>query len=247
MQTLWVNITCCFCIIFSAFFGMRGFAKTSTPTPLQGALIKAGDEMLENLEVSYVYGGSKVGSIQQCELCNTCLEEARPSPKERFAKCPACGGCSLDCSHFTQLVYARVGLDYPYLTTSQMSELPGRILDQKYNLLVVGTDVKKAEPGDLLVYPGHVVMLESATRQGFGNVIHATGGKDIKVPGQGIQRERQAQLTHFRGELKRILRHRKLEGERVAMNPSSNRRDESLEKNAVPNLRRLRPVEKKNP
>lgn len=249
MQASVLRITICFYLIFTGSLPAFGLADAVNLTPRQANLLRAGDEMLENLEISYVYGGSKVGSLEQCEQCNACLEKFRPSPKERFTKCTSCNGCSLDCSHFTQLVYARVGLDYPYLTTSQMSELSPRVLEQKYKLLVVGTDIKNAEPGDLLVYPGHVVMLESSARQGFGDIIHATGGKDIREPGQGIQRERRAQLLHFRGDLRRILRHRKLEGERVASYRETTKKEvPHVEiKPGLPALGRLRPVEKKNP
>ncbi|MND02254.1 hypothetical protein D3C83_215650 [compost metagenome] len=37
--------------------------------------------------------------------------------------------------------------------------------------------------------------------------MHATGGKDIRRPGEGIQRERFINLATFRGPLRRILRH----------------------------------------
>lgn len=236
-------ITICFSSFLSLFLAVAGFAETRPQTLLQSQLIQAGDEMLENLEVSYVYGGSKVGSLAQCNTCNQCLESLKPSPKERLVKCKSCSGCSLDCSHFTQLVYARVGLNYPYLTTSQMMSLPAAVLEKTYQLTVVGTDIQNAQPGDLLVYPGHVVMLESRIKGGFGDVIHATGGKDIKEPGQGIQRERQAQLGQFRGSLQRILRHRRLEYERVAVL----RPGVGGELQSRPVLRKMRPVEKKNP
>lgn len=236
-------ITSCILGAFTAFLSEMTFAATKPLSSLQKGLVQAGDEMLENLEVSYVYGGSKVGSVAQCETCNACLEEKKPSPKERFIKCSSCSGCSLDCSHFTQLVYARAGLDYPYLTTSQMINLEPATLEKKYNLYVVGSDVRRAEPGDLLVYPGHVVMLEASLPKGFGDVIHATGGKDIREPGQGIQRERHAFLSQFRGDLRRILRHRKLESERVALYKEF----PIQEAPTGPVLRRMRRVEKKNP
>ena len=236
-------VTACFFSILGQFLALSVFAETRPISVLQSQLLQAGDEMLENLEVSYVYGGSKVGSLDQCTTCNQCLESLRPSPKERFVKCRSCNGCSLDCSHFTQLVYARAGLNYPYLTTSQMMSLPAKILEQKYQMTVVGTDIQNAAPGDLLVYPGHVVMLESSIKGGFGDVIHATGGKDIREPGQGIQRERQAQVSQFRGSLQRILRHQRLESERVAVLGPGIGRD----MRSSPTLRKMRPVEKKNP
>jgi hypothetical protein len=68
----------------------------------------------------------------------------------------------------------------------------------------------------MLVYDGHVVILERihpALKKGDGirgDVIHATGGRDIKLPGQGIQRERFVEIAHLRGSLRRILRHEAL-------------------------------------
>jgi hypothetical protein len=206
---------------------------------IQTNLRSAGSEMLETLEVSYVYGGAKVGDAGTCQICNQCLERQRPTPKDRFKDCPSCGGCSLDCSHFTQIVYERAGLGYPYLTTAQMLNLTAPELERRYGLVVISSSGHDAIVGDLLVYKGHVVIVESIHDARTADVIHATGGKDLKGPGQGIQRERFVKIDHFRGELRRVLRHKRVE----SVNRSGRRGKPALD--AKLDLSRLRPVEKR--
>lgn len=209
----------------------------------QTALRVAGDEMLENLDVSYVYGGSKVSDPGTCSLCNGCLESERPGPKERLTKCPTCANCSLDCSHFTQMVYGRAGLAYSYLTTAQMLSLSAPDLERRFGLVSVGSSGRYAIPGDLLVYHGHVVIVEAVHDPTTADVIHATGGRDLKGPGQGIQRERFVKMDSFRGELRRVLRHKRVETLRVAK--SRTERPVNASPGAGPDLSRLRPVEKR--
>lgn len=190
----------------------------STAAPLsakQDKIIEIAAKLLDQAQVSYVYGGSELGDGSACTACNTCLTTKMPKPSHRFAACPVCASCSLDCSHFTELVFRQAGVPYPYLDTRTMQSLQRGTLLSRYGLLDLGTDLLSAQVGDLLVYTGHVSLLEhlypmvrgEAVR---GDIIHATGGKDIRRPGEGIQRERFADLAHFRGPLKRILRHRQL-------------------------------------
>ena len=198
----------------------------------------AGDDMLENLEVSYVYGGSKIGDSATCDDCNSCLEKKRPSPKLRFKECPACHHCSLDCSHFVQLVFERAGLGFPYLTSTQMLELMPETLAKKYKLRALEFHPDDIVVGDLLVYRGHVVIVERTHESGVADIIHATGGKDIKEPGQGIQRERFVRVANFRGPLLRVLRHEKLAS-------GSHEITQSPITRSAGRHSRLRPVEKK--
>lgn len=199
---------------------------------------RAGDDMLENLEVSYVYGGSKVGDANTCDRCNSCLESKRPSPKLRFKECPTCHHCSLDCSHFVQLVFDRAGLGFPYLTSTQMLDLSAEALKSKYHLMPVEFKPNGLVGGDLLVYRGHVVIVETPREDGIADIIHATGGKDIKLPGQGIQRERFVRVASFRGPILRVLRHEKLfHGSQSSFSSSSSQTPGRHVK--------LRPVEKK--
>jgi hypothetical protein len=63
----------------------------------------------------------------------------------------------------------------------------------------------------MLVYHGHVVIVEAVHDRDSADIIHATGGKDIKEPGQGIQRERFVRMSSFRGELLKVIRHVRLD------------------------------------
>lgn len=206
---------------------------------IQQRILSAGDDMLENLEVSYVYGGHTVGDAKSCEGCNLCLEEKQPAPKLRFKTCPKCSHCSLDCSHFVQLVFARAGIGFPYLTSTQMLDLSDEGLLKKYRLLNVGRDAQAVRQGDLLVYRGHVVIAERVHGVDSIDIIHATGGKDIREPGQGIQRERFVKVSTFRGELLKILRHSSLE-----LGTVQSKTDASPPKSG---RFKLRKVEKRNP
>ena len=179
-------------------------------SPRQQALIDAATELLETANVSYAMGGSKIGRPEDCDRCNVCLESKVPKPAARFKECPECRDCSLDCSHFTQLVFARAGMPHPYIHTPLMLELSAESLLRRYKFVDLGTRADLIQPGDLLVYKGHVVLVERVHPGKRGDVVHATGGRDLRLPGQGIQRDRFAQLTSFRGPLLRILRHKDL-------------------------------------
>lgn len=179
-------------------------------SPKQREIVQSAQQLLDEASVSYVYGGARLGTETDCSACNDCLNSNQPTPKERLKKCPVCSRCSLDCSHFTKLVFQRAGIEHPYMTTRDMVNLSPDQLRRKFGFLTVPVHSGAAIPGDLLVYKGHVVMLERKHGKDRGDVIHATGGKDIKEPGQGIQRERWADLLRFRGPLLRILRHQAL-------------------------------------
>ena len=174
-------------------------------------IMSTAESLLELAQISYVYGGSQLGVSDVCTQCNTCLEEKSPEPKKRLSMCPVCSSCSLDCSHFIELVYRLAGAPYPYIDTKLMINLGADRLRRNYKLEDLGTEVALTQPGDMFVYDGHVVMLERlhGLNKGVfrGDIIHATGGKDIRLPGQGIQRERFVELKQYRGPLRRILRH----------------------------------------
>lgn len=177
---------------------------------LQKKIRTASGKLMDTQEISYIYGGSLPGGVGRlCNECTTCLKLKKPKPKKRMISCPDCRFCGLDCSHFTKLVFEKAGLFAPYLTTHQMLSLKPTLLFQNYHLLPV-RHLDLARSGDLLVYKGHVVILEKKTSKNKGDIIHATGGKAIKRPAQGIQRETNVNLNQFRGPLRRILRHRKL-------------------------------------
>lgn len=192
--------------------------EAATPAEARTALLAAASKLLDEAQISYVYGGYQVGDSNDCKLCNDCLTTKSPTPKARLKLCPSCARCSLDCSHFAELVHREAGVPYPYLDTSLMLSLSASALKSRYGLVDLGPALAKVEAGDLLVYDGHVVVLERAHAyvpdlpRYRGDVVHATGGKDIKRPGEGIQRERFVDLETFRGPLRRILRHAALAG-----------------------------------
>jgi len=205
---------------------------------LQAAVLSEASRLLDEAEVSYVYGGSTLGDEATCDACNTCLASRHPRPDQRLKRCPECARCSLDCSHFTALVFKRAGAPYPYLETAAMLSLSGTALRRRYHLIDLGRDLDRAAPGDLLVYDGHVVLLERLDPPVPGRPLHrgdvvaATGGHDIRRPGEGIQRERFVDLATFRGPLRRILRHELLDG----VPPSKRQPAVALPNSPEPNL-----------
>lgn len=175
--------------------------------PKRDQVLKKAANLLETWTISYVYGGHKLGDPQVCQACNVCLDFHKSGPKERLRDCPVCNDCSLDCSHYTYEVFKQAGLQATYLTTALMNGLSAPELAKKYKLLDIGSNLTRAMPGDLLVYDGHVVLLEKKGKDGRGDLIHVTSGRELRGPGHGIQRERQAMLASFRGPVLRILRH----------------------------------------
>jgi hypothetical protein len=235
-----------FCLVFFLLSSALCFADGSQTKGL--AIATAAKFLLENLEVSYVYGGSKLGDQNSCERCNRCLEEKSPMAQARLRVCPQCSHCSLDCSHFTKLVHAHAGFDYPYLTTQEMQSLANATLLNQYGFDIVGGGVEAAQPGDLLVYDGHVVILELKANSSTGDIIHSTGGKDLKGAGLGIQRERQVPLEQFRGPLRRILRRSPVH-KIISQSGRPTPQGAPTRFNRAPLQKKLklRPVEKRNP
>lgn len=183
------------------------------------AVLSSARNILENYDITYVYGGNALESQAACEACNTCLEKLKPGKNARLTACPSCRSCSLDCSHFTHLVYTNAGLETSYIPTQLMLELGPEALKRRFNLVDVGRDLRAAAPGDLLVYRGHVVLLEKVVDAPFGDIIHATSS-ELHGPGQGVQRRRYVNLQGFRGPLLRILRHAMLTpGKKPAFRP----------------------------
>jgi len=119
-----------------------------------------------------------------------------------------------------------------------MLELSPSKLVKQYGLKPVELYLDDLLAGDLLVYRGHVVIVERVHESGVVDIIHATGGKDLKIPGQGIQRERFVRVANFRGPLLRILRHVKVDPEQ-----HDSKRSQIMQR--TKRHVRLRPVEKK--
>ena len=91
-----------------------------------------------------------------------------------------------------------------------MTRLPAETLRNRYGWIDIGRSVNRVMPADLLVYNGHVVLVERVLASGTGQVIHSTSGGVIKRPGEGIQRQTMVNFEDFKGPLLKILRHQKV-------------------------------------
>ena len=193
--------------------------------PLRQKVLDEADRILNLANVSYVYGGRKLGAAAACDQCTSCLGEKKPSKENRLLSCPVCRECSLDCSNFVRLVFNRAGMKTPYLTTLQMREIGRKRLLKQYGWVDLGSKASRALPGDLLVYPGHVVIVERLLKPGVGDVVHATSGSEVRGPGHGIQRQTLIHFDRYKGPLQKVLRHKDLLSElRKKVRPQLGRR-----------------------
>ena len=167
-------------------------------------------QMMRNYAITYIYGGKQVYSTAACTACVRCM--TGDADKSKITRCTTCSKCSLDCSNFIHHVFNQAGLTMPYLTTKQMLQLSPQSLQKTWQLVTMPLQLRLIRPLDLLVYKGHVVMVESVSGKGRGTVVHVTAGRELRGPGFALQRERQVEFAHFRGPLHRILRHRRLIG-----------------------------------
>ena len=158
------------------FFGFGRPFLAASDLPKRDSVLRKAGELLENWQISYVYGGHKLGKGEDCQACNICLGAKQPKPEQRLTACPVCTHCSLDCSHYIFQVFRQAGLAAKYITTAVMDGESPEVLARDYHLLDIGRDLTRAMAGDLLVYEGHVVMLEKRGKDLRGDVIHVTSG-----------------------------------------------------------------------
>lgn len=158
--------------------------------------------------VPYIWGGNSIGSESSCKECRACVSsKPRLKVERRSRACPSCRSCGIDCSHFANRVLRDAGLNYPYLDTKGMTRDSAPELRKKFNLVDMGHDPSVALPGDLLLYPKHVVLLLEPKEGGLtGDVLHVSRAVKRKGMG-GIEVVRDQDLSRFRGKLLRILRH----------------------------------------
>lgn len=190
---------------FTGAIGSRAY--TAASQDYRDRVLAEADRILNLANVTYHYGGRNLGTIKECDRCTRCLELKAPSKTSRLTTCDACRLCSLDCSNFVSLVFERAGMRAPYLTTLQMRNTDDQRLRARYRWLNLGPRSQRALRGDLLVYPGHVVIVERVQRPGYGDVVHATSGRELKGPGLGIQRHRNIAFDTYKGRLQKVLRH----------------------------------------
>lgn len=186
------------------------FAALANPQNAREMLMSVAVQNAQYTSVPYIWGGNNIGDQSSCDQCRECLYAKRHMRVAgRVKACQVCNECGVDCSHFVNNLHRDAGLDFPYLDTSKMRRSPRSTLLEKYNLVDVGKSIDKAEPGDLLVHPRHVVMLlrrGDSKRGDFIHVSRSTGGDRLG----GIQIVRDADLMRFGGPLVRILRHKDL-------------------------------------
>lgn len=200
--------------IFLCFFLIAQliYAQASELNEVQQKLVDTAYRFLNTFPIAYAYGGRHIGAKEDCDKCVQCLDDKTIVPsKQELIVCPICERCSIDCSHFVQLVFKSSGIYYPYLSTQMMIELNDYKLYETYGFINLKTNLILAKPGDLLVYKGHVVILTQLRKDQRGDIIHATRGHQISgIKGEGIQLERNVNLAYFRGRLFKILRHKSL-------------------------------------
>ena len=178
------------------------------PNALRDTLLSVMERYRSMSYVPYIWGGNKIGDQSSCQACRACVAgKPRLKVERRLSACPACRACGVDCSHFANRVLRDAGLDYPYLATREMSRSSALDLRKKFNLVDMGHDPRQALPGDLLLYPKHVVLLLETRGDGrIGDILQVSRAVKRKGMG-GIEVVRDQDLTRFRGKLLRILRH----------------------------------------
>lgn len=205
------------CLVF-----LLNLASAIKISPKAMQALHLASELLERGNISYTYGGHSIGDADFCEACISCIDAKRPKPKKRISSCPSCKKCSIDCSNFIHYVFNRSGLSMPYLTTHSMDSFTDSKLFRTFNLMSVRGGPEKVFPADLLVYRGHVVLVERVHGNGRGDVIHSTSGREVKGGGNGIQRARNVVFATFRGPILKVLRHVHSSGNgRPSMKPVS--------------------------
>jgi len=168
----------------------------------------------ELTHVPYVWGGSAIGNPSECQACKDCIAKKGRSIRveRRLKSCPACTKCGMDCSHFVHRIYKDAGLGFPYASTRELQRTSHAKLRERFGLVDVGRDLRRAQPGDLLLHPKHVVILLRVRGERTGDILHVS--RSIEKSGRigGVEILRNIDLLRFRGKLLKILRHERLDG-----------------------------------
>jgi hypothetical protein len=212
-RRLLLPILCLLLMPLLAASGKRSVAFLSSENPeiLRARLLTIADRYASLHEVPYVYGGGNISDLPTCQACQACVavNKIGPEGRARFRKCEACRSCGIDCSHLMHLIFTEAGLPFPYRNTVLLhSRLDSRRFTPDVPFINLGRRLSDALPGDLLLYPNHIVMLTAHTRGGRGDIVHATR-LETRALG-GILQERDVNLLRMRGPLLKILRHRSL-------------------------------------
>jgi hypothetical protein len=191
-------------------FQSPGASSAAQSVFFQDKLIALAKYYAGLVHVPYIWGGGRIGSVTQCEDCRLCVQKNSIPLTDRLDRCTACRQCGMDCSHFVYKMYQDAGLDYNYASSRELSRQTPSGLLKHYNMVDIGNDLTLAQPGDLLVYKKHIMMLLRVISPRRGDFIHVTrfGRGDSHKLG-GIRFEKDRDLERFRGSLVRILRHKR--------------------------------------
>lgn len=183
------------------------------PKPALQRLLEAAHRLAIRTSVPYVFGGSQLGHPKVCSQCSDCIRKHRlpaNSTMDRFNHCDACRECGLDCSNFVKHLLSEAGLKIKFATTETLNRESVRSLEKTYGLVNIGSDLRDAKPGDLVLKKGHVIVLIDIQHQlGTLDFIHASRGSK-RTPVGGIELRRGYNLRKVQRETIRILRHREL-------------------------------------
>lgn len=208
MAKLISKLIVCFYLLALNKFAFAQDPEIEIETDLESQILQEADKILNFTPTPYAKGGKSL-ETGKCEQCSQCLLEKKNTNNKLSCK-KVCKSCGVDCSNFTRIVYNRAGLDYPYLSSSDMIHTSKRKLYLKFGLVDLGKRLDLARPGDILVYKGHVALLERIFPNNKGDIIHASNTRTFKRTGNGIHRRENVNLAKLRGPLIKILRHYKL-------------------------------------
>lgn len=176
-------------------------------------LEKIVETMAQKTYVPYVWGGSRVGSINECNACVACLHKRSEGLEANASRdaCLSCERCGIDCSNLAHEIFAQAHLEYPYLTSKSMAGDPHDTLEEKYNLVDMGSNLRRARFGDLIVQESHVLIFLSldASKEALSYLHSSRRGEDER-PFGGINVVRGRPIESLQPTVVRILRHRQL-------------------------------------
>ncbi|MCX6118568.1 MAG: hypothetical protein NT027_13580 [Proteobacteria bacterium] len=190
-------------------------ADVEKPIDPQTRLLNAALDLSRREAVPYVYGGSALGSTKICKACRDCILAKNlvsdKSAKKRLKKCKACRSCGVDCSHFVSQIFRKAQLSYRFIDTSRLFSMSPEQLWLDLGLAIVSqNDLLKAEPGDLLVENGHIVLITGVSiGSETVDYVHATRDSRTRILG-GIEFEKSVPIRRFDSSSFMILRHKDL-------------------------------------
>jgi len=184
---------------------------TAETLELIEARLSAAIEKYEELTyVPYVWGGTAVGSKKECKACMACLEKTAANKNLAFLAdednpCKSCESCGIDCSNLVHQVLADANIQFPYLTARDMAKYPGAKLEAKYNLVDVGSDITRAQTGDLIVQRKHV-MIFIGMNEGGVEYLHSSRRGEDERPFGGINVVKNRPIESIQKTIVKILR-----------------------------------------